>query len=79
MENQVVTGVNVAPDSTTGHYVKDARKVISLDETTRSYFVEGKSKLETANHTSLNRDTSVFITCQMVVNPFTKMYERSRD
>jgi hypothetical protein len=71
--------VNVAPTSDKGHYVEHAKKVIQLDEVTEAFFVEGESVLTTANHTTLEMQDSCLINCQVVYDPFAKMYERSRD
>lgn len=71
--------VNVAPSSDSGHFVENAKNVIHLDEVTESFFVEGKSQLTTKNHTTLEMEDDCLINCQVVYNPFAKMYERSRD
>jgi predicted nucleic acid-binding protein len=79
MKNQILEGVNVAPSSTSGHYVKKAINVVNLDQVKETFFVHGASELETKNHTTLVQDTSCLITTQIVYNPFSKMFERSRD
>lgn len=71
--------VNVAPSSTEGHFIKGAKKVINLDNVNETFLVEGPSILETKNHTSLEIKEDCVITCQVVHNPFTKLYEKSRD
>lgn len=71
--------VNVAPTSDSGHYVENAKNVIHLDDVTEAFFVEGKSILTTKNHTTLDMIDDCLINCQVVYNPFAKMYERSRD
>lgn len=71
--------VNVAPSSTEGHFVKGAIKVVNLDNVNETFFVEGKSILETKNHTSLEIEDDCLITCQVVYNPFEKMYSKSKD
>lgn len=71
--------VNVAPSSNEGHFVKGARNVVKLDEVNETFLVEGPSILETANHTSLKLEEDCVITCQVVYNPFDKMYSKSRD
>lgn len=76
---QTLRRVNVAPSSTEGHYVNNAKKVVDLDEVTEAFFIEGKSTLETKNHTTLEMEEDCLINCQQVYNPFTKMMERSRD
>ena len=78
METQI-KGVNVAPSSTSGHYIQKAKQVINLDETAEMFFVEGESDLVTKNHTTLKQNTSCLITTQRVYNPFSKMFERSKD
>lgn len=71
--------VNVAPTSDSGHYVKNAKMVVQLDDVTEAFFVEGESTLETKNHTTLEMNDDCLINCQVVYNPFAKMYERSKD
>ena len=71
--------VLVAPSSTHGHFVKGAKNVINLDEVNETFLVEGESILETDNHTALNMEDDCIITCQTVYNPFTEMYNKSRD
>lgn len=71
--------VNVAPSSVEGHFVQGAKEVVMLDEITESFHVKGKSKLVTKNHTDLELETECLISCQKVYNPFTKMYEKSKD
>lgn len=72
-------GVNVAPSSTSGHYIQEAIKVVNLDEVKESFFIEGKSRLVTKNHTTLNIQDSCMITTQVVYNPFSQMFEKSKD
>lgn len=71
--------VNVAPSSTEGHFIKGAKKVINLDNLNETFLVEGPSVLETKNHTTLEIEEDCLITCQVVFNPFAKMYTKSRD
>jgi len=71
--------VNVAPSSNAGHYVKGAKQVINLDKVNETFLVEGKSILETKNHTTLELEEDCLITCQVVYNPFEKMYSKSKD
>lgn len=73
------TKINVAPSSTEGHFVKEAKKVIMLDDITETFEVKGKSKLITKNHTTLEMNEDCLITCQVVYNPFSKIMEKSRD
>jgi hypothetical protein len=72
-------GVNVAPTSTNGHFIKGALNVINIDDVNDSYIIEGPSILETANHTTLKQEESCIVTTQVVYNPFSKMYEKSLD
>lgn len=71
--------VNVAPSSDEGHFVKGARSVVMLDDVTEAFFVEGKSELVTKNHTTLEQDEDCLVNCQVVYNPFQRMFERSKD
>jgi hypothetical protein len=71
--------VNVAPTSTSGHFIKGAKNVINIDNINDTYFVDGESELVTQNHTTLKQDNSCLITTQMVFNPFSKMFEKSHD
>lgn len=71
--------VNVAPSSDNGHFVENATKVVNLDKITESFFVEGASLLTTKNHTTLEMKEDCLVNCQVVYNPFAKMFERSRD
>lgn len=77
MENKVTT--NVAPSSTEGHFVKGAKQVVMLDEVNETFKVEGAAVLETKNHTTLEIEESCLITCQVVYNPFKRMYSKSQD
>ncbi len=71
--------VNVAPTSESGHFVEKAKNVIQLDDVTESFFVEGESVLTTKNHTTLEMKDDCLVNCQVVYDPFAKMYERSKD
>ena len=71
--------INVAPSSTEGHFVRGAKKVVNLDKVNETFLVEGPATLETKNHTTLEMKESCLITCQVVYNPFEKMYSKSRD
>ena len=73
------TKVNVAPSSTEGHFIENAKNVIVLDTINETFLVEGKALLTTKNHTSLEIEEDCLITCQKVYNPFSKMFEKSRD
>ena len=71
--------VNVAPSSTEGHFIKGAKQVVALDKINETFHVKGPSTLETKNHTSLDIQEDCLITCQVVYNPFAKMYSKSKD
>lgn len=79
MQTETITGVNVAPSSTSGHFVKGAKKVVNLDTVNEVFYVEGESELVTKNHTTLSQPKTCLITTQVVFNPFSKLYEKSRD
>lgn len=79
METTTIKHVNVAPSSTEGHFVKGAKQVINLDKVNETFLVKGRSILETKNHTTLEIEEDCIITCQMVYNPFSKMYSKSLD
>jgi hypothetical protein len=76
---KTINRVNVAPSSTEGHFVKGAKKVINLDKINETFLVKGKAVLETKNHTSLEIEEDCIITCQVVYNPFSKMFTKSKD
>lgn len=76
---KTVEKVNVAPSSTEGHFVKGAKNVVNLDEVNETFLVEGSAVLETKNHTSLEIEEDCIITCQVVYNPFSKMFTKSQD
>lgn len=75
----LVKKVNVAPSSTEGHFVEHAKEVVNLDNVNETFMVKGKSVLTTKNHTSLQLEEDSMITCQRVYNPFSSMFERSKD
>jgi hypothetical protein len=75
----LTSGVNVAPTSTSGHFIQGAKNVVNLNIDAETFFVEGNSVLVTKNHTSLPQEKSCLITTQVVYNPFAKMYEKSKD
>jgi hypothetical protein len=79
MNTTAATRVNVSPSSTEGHFIKGAKQVINLDKINETFLVEGESVLETKNHTSLEIKEDCLITCQVVYNPFSKMYSKSKD
>lgn len=71
-------GVNVAPSSDEGHYIKGGN-VVLLDEVNETFFVRGASTLHTKNHTTLNQSQSCLITCQVEYDPFAGRLERVID
>jgi hypothetical protein len=77
--NQTIKGVNVAPSSTSGHYIQRAKKVVNLDNVAETFLVVGESDLVTKNHTTLQQRKTCLITTQQVYNPFAQMFERSKD
>jgi hypothetical protein len=80
MKTETKTRVNVAPSSTEGHFIVDAKQVVNLDNVNETFLVEGKATLETKNHTTLEVEAEKsLITCQVVYNPFAKMFSKSRD
>lgn len=78
-------GVNVAPSSTNGHYIKNltegkpAPRVIELSNETESFFVEGKSVLKTENHTTIKHSQSVLILTQSVYDPVSQLMRKAVD
>ena len=79
MKTTTLERVCISPSSTEGHFVQGAKEVINLDEVLETFHVKGKSKLVTKNHTDLELQEECIITCQTVYNPFSKLYEKSRD
>lgn len=79
MKTQVLTKENVAKNSTAGHYIEKAKKVVCLDNIKEVYFVEGEAELTTKNHQTLPLEKDCLIMPQQVYNPYLKSLERSRD
>lgn len=73
------TKVNVAINSTEGHFVEKAKKVVCLDEVKEAFFVDGEAELSTKNHQTLPLEQDCLIMPQQVYNPYTRSLERSRD
>lgn len=72
--------INVAPASTAGHFVKKAKKVVNLDNVNDTYLIEGKCEMVTKNHTTLPMENDMcLITTQQVYNPYSQMFEKSKD
>ena len=40
--NEILDKINVAPSSTSGHYVEEADEVINLDEINETYYIQCK-------------------------------------
>lgn len=80
MKNQTTEKrVNVSPSSDEGHFVENAKNVVMLDEITETFKITGASKLVTKNHTTLELEEDCLISCQLVYDPFSKIFEKSRD
>lgn len=72
--------VNVASkESTAGHFAKGAKRVVMLDDITETSFVEGDCVLSTKNHTDLKMKSDCLITIQQVYDPFTRLFQKSKD
>lgn len=70
--------INIAPSSTEGHFIT-TKNVVEIDKINETFLVKETSDLISANHTSLVNQPAGIITCQTVYNPFTKLYEQSKD
>lgn len=79
MNTKTIKKVNVAPSSDNGHFIEKAKQVICLDQINETFHVKGKSKLTTKNHTDLEIKEDCLITCQVVCNPFTEAFNKSKD
>lgn len=79
MQTETQKAINIAPSSTSGHYVQGAKQVINLDNVNETFHVKGKSKLITANHTTLEIEEDCLITCQTVYDPFIGAFKKSQD
>jgi hypothetical protein len=77
--NEILDKINVAPSSTSGHYVEEAEEVINLDEINETYYIKGRTKLSSKNHTTLIMEEDCMITCQRVYNPYTDGFVRAVD
>jgi hypothetical protein len=71
--------INIAKQSTEGHFVEKAKQVVCLDETKEAFFVEGEAILTTKNHKTLTMEKDCLIIPQQVYNPYSQSLERSRD
>lgn len=82
MQTQTLEKKSVAPSSSHGHFIADHEQVIDLDLVNETFHVKtgGKpTRMETENHTTLNIQRDCLVTCQMVYNPFSEMFNRSVD
>jgi len=79
MKTTTLEKVNVAKQSTQGHFVEKAKQVVCLDGTKEAFFVEGAAKLTTKNHQTLPLEKDCLIMPQQVYNPYLKSLERSKD
>jgi hypothetical protein len=71
--------VNIAPTSSTGHFVHKAKRVVELDKAAETFFVESGSELVTKNHHTLTTHEPRLITCQRVKNAFSGLYQNVLD
>jgi len=72
--------VNVASkESTSGHFAINPKRVEMVDEINETRFVKGDCVLSTKNHTDLNMKSDCLITIQNVYDPFSKMFQKSKD
>ena len=71
--------INIAPSSNNGHFITKTKKVINLDLINETYLIEEPAELVTENHTTLIQEEEGLITCQVVYNPFARMFEKSKD
>jgi hypothetical protein len=79
MKTETIIKENVAKNSTAGHYVEKAKKIVCLDEIKEAYFVEGEAILTTENHQTLPLEKDCLIMPQQIYNPYSKSLERSKD
>lgn len=79
MTTTIKKSINVAPTSTEGHFVEDAKTVVNLDAINETFMVEGESRLVTKNHTTLEMKEDCLITCQTVYDPFKRLFVKSKD
>jgi hypothetical protein len=71
--------VNIAVNSTEGHFVEKHKQVICLDGTKEAFFVDGEAELTTKNHQTLPLEKDCLIMPQQVYNPYSQSLERSKD
>lgn len=70
---------NVAPQSTHGHYIKDAKAVFCISEIKEAFFVEGDSIMTSINHGQTPIKDGSLQMPQQVYNNYSKSLERSKD
>lgn len=71
--------INIAPSSTTGHFIEKTTRVVEIDKVNETYYVEEPCELTTQNHTTLVSDDEGIITCQTVYNHFLGKSLKSKD
>lgn len=76
---KTMKSVNVAPSSSKGHFVENAKSVVNLDKVNETFLVEGESTLTSENHTTLEMKEDCIVTCQTVYDPFKNEFTKSRD
>lgn len=79
MNETLILEHNVAPNSTSGHFVRKAKQVICLDGVKEVFFVEGEAELQTKNHQTLPMEKDCLIAPQQVYNQYSQSLERSKD
>jgi len=70
---------NVAPQSTKGHFIKNAKKVYCISEIKEAFFVEGDAIMTSENHGTTPIKNHSLLMPQQVYNPYLKILERSKD
>ena len=78
-ETLVEEKINIAKQSTEGHFVENAKRVVCLDDTKEAFFIEGDAELSTKNHQTLPLERDCLIMPQQVYNPYSQSLERSWD
>lgn len=79
MTTEIKEGINVAPTSTEGHFVRKAKSVVNLDAINETFLVQGESELVTKNHTNLEMNEDCIITCQTIYDPFKEAFRKAED
>ncbi len=72
---------NIAPSSTHGHFLQNAKNVVNLDEINETFLVEveGETEMVSENHLDLPVNEDCLVICQKTFNGFSALYERSQD